>query len=162
MSASPEKRALRDELVRRLAADLESLEQAQRGAVEAATHEEARPENDKDTRALEASYLARGQALRIEELRVGLGEVQAFVLRSFDDDAPIALGAWVTVTDDDDDASEVFLAPHGGGMRLEGERVGVVTPRSPLGRALLGKRAGDDAEVVVDGKRRSLSIVEVR
>jgi len=42
---------------------------AQRTVVEGATHEENKPENDKDTRALEQSYLARGQAQRVVELQ---------------------------------------------------------------------------------------------
>ena len=68
----PSKESLKRDLVRLLAADLETLERAQQAAIEGATHEEAKPENDKDTRALEASYLARGQAMRLEELRAGL------------------------------------------------------------------------------------------
>jgi len=157
----PNKAELRSELVRRLRADLEGLERAQRGAVEAATHEEAKPENDKDTRALEASYLARGQALRIEQLRAGVAEVEAFSLREFGATTPIALGAVVTV-EDDDGAATLFLAPHGGGLKLAAGQAGVVTPRSPLGAALLGKREGDDIEVVVEGKKRERSITNVR
>ena len=48
--------------MRAVAADLASLQRAHRATVEGATHEEAKPENDKDTRALEQSYLARGQS----------------------------------------------------------------------------------------------------
>jgi len=162
LSSSATRRALREELRQRIAADLEALERAQRGAIEAATHEEARPENDKDTRALEASYLARGQAARIEELRAGLAEVRGFALRDFDEETPVALGAIVTTSDESELESTLFLAPFGGGKRLDDGRVGVVTPRSPLGRALLGKREGDDAEVLVDGKRHTHAIVAVR
>ena len=154
MTQLPSKLELRSELERRLNADLEALERAQRGAIEAATHEEAKPENDKDTRALEASYLARGQAMRIEELRRGLAEVAAFGLRDFDEQTPLALSAVVTVEDDEGEVT-LFIAPHAGG------RVGVVTPRSPLGLALLGKRAGDDIEVVVEGKKRERTIAKV-
>ena len=62
------KPALKAELLALLGAHLETLERAHRAACEGATHEEAKPENDKDTRALEQSYLARGQAARIDEL----------------------------------------------------------------------------------------------
>src|SRR5271163_799711 len=79
----PSKTALKDELVRILAADLEVRERAHKAALEGATHEEAKPENDKDTRALEQSYLARGQAARIQELREGLTAVEALLLRDF-------------------------------------------------------------------------------
>ena len=55
-----------------VSADLTTMSAAQRAVVDGATHEENRPENDKDTRALEQSYLARGQAQRVVELQHAL------------------------------------------------------------------------------------------
>jgi hypothetical protein len=83
VSDTVSKGALKEELERLLAADLEARERAYRLAREAATHEEAKPENDKDTRALEQSYLARGEAARVEELRASLAEVRAMVVKAF-------------------------------------------------------------------------------
>jgi len=156
-----EKHDLRDELAAHLAADLETLERAQRSAVEAATHEEAKPENDKDTRALEASYLARGHALRIEELRVAVGETRAWEPASPRAGAAVSIGALVEV-EDEAGVHTFFLAPHGGGLRLGDGAVQVVTPKSPIGRALLGKAEGDTGELVVEGRVRELGIVSVR
>ncbi len=161
MPTLPSKQALKDELVRHLAAELDTLERAQQAAREGATHEEAKPENDKDTRALEASYLARGQAARVEEARTGLAEVQGLALRTWGEGQPVALGALV-IAEEGDATLALFLAQAGGGTRLAGGAVQVVTPKSPLGRALLGKRAGDDCEVALVGKNRDLSLVEVR
>lgn len=155
-----DKHALRDELARLIAADLDTRERAHRAAREGATHEEARAENDKDTRALEQSYLARGEATRVEQLRGALAEVQAMPLRSFLEEGRAALGALVTLEEDGEELA-VWLAPHGGGSRLAGGRVQVVTPASPLGRAILGKVAGDDLTVAVAGRTRELSIVRV-
>jgi transcription elongation GreA/GreB family factor len=157
MPARPRSVALKAELERVLAADLARREAAHHAAMAAATHEEAKPENDKDTRALEQSYLARGEARRVEELRQGLEEVRAMQLRTWREGDPAALGALVTV-DEDDRTLVLWLAPHGGGIRLDEERVQVVTPQSPLGRAVLGKRAGDDCEVRLAGKTRTLSV----
>jgi transcription elongation GreA/GreB family factor len=158
---TPPKEHLRDELARLIAADLATREQAYRAAREGATHEEAKPENDKDTRALEQSYLARGEALRVEELRQGLAEVQGMPIHDLPEGDPVALGALVTA--EEDDASILFwLAPHGGGTRIAGGTVQIVTPRSPLGRALLGKREGDECEVRLTGKSRRLTIVQAR
>ena len=80
-------------------------------------------------------------------------------MRDFED-GPAALGAVVTV-DEDGKRSTLLLAPAGGGELLEGGAVQVVTPKSPLGRAVLGKRAGDEAELVVAGKTRTLEIARV-
>jgi len=73
---------------------------------------------------------------------------------------PVALGAVVTVEEEGEE-STLLLAPGGGGARLAGGTVQVVTPPSPLGRALLGKQAGDEAEVVVAGKTRTMQVVRV-
>ena len=158
MGPWPSKTSLREQLVAALAADLAVRERAYRAAREAATHDEAKPENDKDTRALELTYLARGEAMRIEELRVAVAETQAMALGPVGDGQPVRLGALVA-TDEDGVEALFWLAPHGGGSRL-GD-VQVLTPKSPLGQALLGKRAGDECEALLAGRRRSLSIVAV-
>jgi transcription elongation GreA/GreB family factor len=158
-AGSADKAALRTELLARLQSDLETLERAHRATREGATHEEAKPENDKDTRALEQSYLARGQARRIEELRASIAEVGGMPVRAFGDE-PAALGALVTV-DDEGDESTLLLAPAGGGARLADGAVQVVTPQSPLGRAVLGKRPGDEVEVVLAGRTRTRSVVRL-
>jgi transcription elongation GreA/GreB family factor len=155
----PPKERLRDELTRLLATDLAAREQAYRAAREAATHEEAKPENDKDTRALEQSYLARGQAARIEELRAGIASVQALPSRDVEEER-VMLGALVTVEEDGRE-SMLLLAPAGGGAHLADGTVQVLTPPSPLGRALLGKHAGDELEIVVAGKTRTIQVVRV-
>jgi len=81
-------------------------------------------------------------------------------------DDPVALGALVTTREGSgggEGAPSLFwLAPHGGGNRLAGGTVQVLTTRSPVGRALLGKRAGEECEVVVAGKTRTLAIVAIR
>jgi transcription elongation GreA/GreB family factor len=159
-NTSSVKLALKTELSALLASDLETLERSHRAAVEGATHEQAKPENDKDTRALEQSYLARGQAKRIDELRTHVAEVNAMPVRDFGAEEPIAVGALITIEEDDEE-SQLFLAPQGGGSRLRGGEVQVVTPRSPLGVALVGKRAGEDLELRLAGKTRAIVVVGV-
>lgn len=161
MPRQPDKDALRDELARSMAADLAVRERAYEVARAGATHEEAKPENDKDTRALEQSYLARGEAARVEELRTALAEIRGFALRAFGDEDPVAIGALVTTEDEDGALAVLWLAPHGGGAKLAGG-VQVVTPKSPLGKAIVGARAGDECEVAVGGKRKTLTLVEVK
>jgi transcription elongation GreA/GreB family factor len=153
------KPALHAELVARLAAALDAARAAHAATHAAATHEEARAENDKDTRGLEQSYLARGQAQRVEDLAAELAAVEAMALRAFGDDDAIAAGAVVDATAGDT-RHRYFIAPGGAGEVLDGG-VQVVTPRSPLGRALCGRRAGDDTEVQVPSGRRTLEITDV-
>ncbi len=160
MPALPQKTDLKEQLARALAADLSVRERAHRAASEAATHAEAKPENDKDTRALEQSYLAHGEARRVEELRAALVNVEAMAVRAFGEHDAVVLGALVT-TDEGGARTLLWIAPHGGGSRLAGGLVQVVTPRSPLGQALIGKRAGDECSVSLAGRERVLTIVAV-
>ncbi|MFO0677615.1 MAG: GreA/GreB family elongation factor, partial [Polyangiaceae bacterium] len=88
-------------------------------------------------------------------------DVAGLALRDFSGGHPAALGALVTA-EEDDATIHVFLVPAGGGLRIDGDRVQVVTPKSPLGAALLGKREGDDAELRAGGRVRELAIVSVR
>jgi transcription elongation GreA/GreB family factor len=156
----PPKKALVSELLRVLTDELNVLERAQKAAQEAATHEEARPEDDKDTRALEQSYLARGQARRVEELRSSLADVSALPVRDFAEDRPAALGA-VVIAEENGKHLAFFIAPNGGGTSLAGGAVQVLTPNAPLGRALIGKHAGEACEVLVAGRTRALDILKV-
>lgn len=154
-----DKPALRAELLQRLTEALEAARAAHAAAVAGAIHDEARPENDKDTRGLEQSYLARGQAARVAELEAALAEVGALELRAFGAAARVALGALVTV-DEDGREHRFFVAPQGGGAVLAGGAQ-VVTPASPLGRALLGRRVDDEIEVPLPGRVRSFTIVDL-
>jgi transcription elongation GreA/GreB family factor len=159
-----DKRRLRDELVVAIRAELDAVMRAHKATAAAATHEEAKPENDKDTRALEQSYLARGEALRLEEQRAALADVQAMALQALGESGPVCLGALVaTAQEGQEDGQEAlfWIVQHGGGARLQGGAVLVVTPKSPLGRALLGSRAGDECEVLLAGKARIVRILSV-
>jgi transcription elongation GreA/GreB family factor len=153
------KAALKSELIARLSETLEVARAAHASALEGATHAEARPENDKDTRGLEQSYLARGQALRVAELEAAVADVMSLALRTFGAGDPIAMSALVAVEEEGDERL-MFLAPSGGGSVLA-SGVQVVTPTSPLGRALLGKRVDDEVEVKLPGRSRVLLVVAV-
>ena len=152
---------LKRELLLALQNELAQAEAAYKKTREGATHEEAKPENDKDTRALEQSYLARGQATRVEDLRAAIADVEAMQIKDGPEDRPAALGVVLEVDDEDEKRTTYFMAPHGGGTKLAGG-VQVVTPKAPLGRGLLGKRAGDETEITLAGKAKTLSIVRVR
>lgn len=152
-----DKAVLRAELLQALNGALETARAAHAAAVAGATDDEARPENDKDTRGLEQSYLARGQAQRVAELEAAVSEVGALALRAFGAGDRVAIGALVTVEEEGRE-HRFFIAPHGGGTQLAGAAQ-VVTPLSPLGRALLGRRVDDEVEVPLPGKLRSFVIV---
>lgn len=157
------KRAVLVALRARVIADLEAVTESQKKTQEGATHEEARAEGTKDMRSTETSYLARGLAQRVSDLRNAVTRLATFTPRRFGPDDPIAVGALVLVVDEDDVEECYFLAPAGGGVKLDvgGRQVRVLTTEAPLARALRGKGQGDDLEVRTGRGSRVLEIVEV-
>ena len=123
---------------------LERTISASQEAREEATHEESRAESKYDTHAIEASYLAAGQAERAEDLALTL---QTFALTKFPDfspNAPIAVGALVDVLFEGE-RSYYLLAAAGGGTScdINGRELTVLAPSAPLARKLIGAKAGD-------------------
>ncbi len=156
MPAPPiDKTAVLDALRARVEQRLAQLRGSHRDAQAGATHTEARPEHAKDTRATEGSYLARGLAERVETLQDAVAVLRAVGLTAFGPDDAVGLTALVGVRDEDDVEAVYFIAPAGGGERLavDGAEVLVLTPRSPVGEALVGRRAGDEIEVTLRGRR---------
>src|SRR5688572_29855700 len=107
---SPDKRKVIEALLQHLSELAVQATNAANATREGATHPEAKPENEKDTRALEQSYLARGQALRVAELNEQIQSLRFMPLRSFGPGDPIAMGALVML-EAEKDARCLFLAP---------------------------------------------------
>lgn len=147
----------------RVEQDLDAVTASQQDAQAGATHEEAKSEHDKDTRATEASYLARGLAERVAQLAAALSALANLAVRRFGDDDPIAVSALVTVEDDDGAESIYFLVPAGGGFKVTVNRVqvGAVTIQSPIGIALVGKRVDDVVELRTPDGVRALTVTGV-
>jgi transcription elongation GreA/GreB family factor len=156
MPRAVSKQDLKRELLEQLAAQLASARAAHTAATEGAISDEARPENDKDTRGLEQSYLARGHAQRVADLETAVAAIEVLSTAPC---SRVALGALVTI-EEDDRTRELYIAGFGGGLTLAGS-ITVVTPTSPMGRALLGKRVDDECELAAGGATRSLSITSV-
>ncbi|GAK85304.1 transcription elongation factor [Vibrio ponticus] len=79
-------------------------------AIDAATDEETVPEHKYDTLALEASYLAHGQAMRVLESENELNLMRQLKLRDFSQQA-IAVGAYVELEDEQGKLQCFFIAP---------------------------------------------------
>lgn len=150
-------------IVRAILTDLADKEATIRAAAAAAadnaTHEESKAEDDKDTRAIEASYLAGGYAARARDLKAMQRMVELMELQTFDEDDPIELTAYVEL-ERDGKREAYFLAAHGGGLKVKlgKQTITVVTPESPLGEALLEKHVGDEVEL----NRMTLEVVAIQ
>jgi hypothetical protein len=153
------KQAFHALIVARLQSELDMLTRAAMATHAEATDEENKAEDKYDTRGLEASYLAHGQSKAAEETALALSQFQALTLRDFAAHEPISLGALVSL----DDGSRYFVGPRAGGTEIEadGVTVLVITPQSPLGHELVGKRQGEQVTLTLGGKRSQLRITSV-
>lgn len=138
------KSAIRDAILAQLRAELALQTGAALLARDEAISPESRAENKYDTHSQEAAYLAEGQARLAGEIDVSLAHYTTMPLPDFGPGDVIALGAIVEVSARTTSAW-YFIGPRAGGLelRVDGHDLLVLTPQSPLGRALLGRRAGD-------------------
>jgi hypothetical protein len=131
----------------------------------------------------EYSSLARGQKERAARALAEAAALDAFRPAALPARAAIALGAIVEVEIEVESDAEAtrrpaateprgrvqgrtfFLAPAGAGIELTGPGgdgfLSVVTPQSPVGRSVLGRRVGDTIEVTVEGEPREWTITFV-
>ena len=153
------KHSLLETIISHLQAELTFSLNAARATVAAATDGDSKAENKYDTRNLEASYLARGQAFRVAELKEALAEFEACMTRDFAPDQPINQGALVRLKTKHEEMI-YFIGPAAGGTQVmhEGQEVLVTTISSPLGKQLLKKRAGDSFELQPGNKVTVLSV----
>lgn len=157
-----DKRALVAALVAEITTELDTMARLAKDAADAATHEENKPENDKDMRSTEASYLARGQAGRVAELSAAVAQLQAMLVHAFGADEAIGVSAIVEL-ESKNARTVCFVVPAGGGRKLRvGDlQVQTTTPTSPLGEAIVGLSAGDEAEVETPQGVREYRVVRV-
>jgi transcription elongation GreA/GreB family factor len=114
--------------------------------------------------ALEYAGLARAQSGRAARAMDDLAALEAFRPAKLPANAPVSVGAIVEI-EDGEEGRTFFLAPVGAGVELtmpDGDGfLTVVTPASPLGRAVLGRRVGDTVEVTVQGDPREWTLTYV-
>lgn len=142
--------------------ELMTMKSAARDAREAATHEESKPENEYDTRGLEASYLAGAQAKRAAEIDEVISIFKTTAIKNFTNQDPIRATALVEL-EINNKRSFVLFMPKGGGVAINFESfpVQVITPQSVLGEALLGRKVGDEFEIEINSKVREYQIISI-
>jgi len=156
------KRAIIKKITAKLAGELEVYFRAAQYARAEATHEQNKAENKYDTRGLEASYLARGQSKQAAELEAAIAEFAKLDARPFSEGQAIGLGALVEL-DHGGETSCYFLGPRAGGTEVlhDKREILVITPQSPLGAQLIGRKTGDRPQLDFGGAKQPANILRV-
>jgi transcription elongation GreA/GreB family factor len=145
-------------------AELHKLSASQTAAQEGATHEETRQEDPKDTRAIEAQYLARGLAERVESMRSDVALLAGLQLKEFGPDDGVEVTALVKLEGAHGAEAIYLLVPCAGGETLEvdGRTIRTLTPMSPLGQALIGRYVEDEVTLELPDRRMDATIRWIR
>ncbi len=156
------KRAIIKKIIARLTDELEIYFRAAQFSRAEATHESNKPENKYDTRGLEASYLARGQSKQAAEIEAAIAEFEKLGAKKFAAGDAIAVGALVEL-EHGGEKSIYFFGPRAGGTEIlhDQKEILVITSQSPLGEQLLGKKSGDELELILGGAKQSARILKV-
>ena len=151
-----------EQILAHLDAELLRYAKAARVAHAEATDEQSRAENKYDTRGLEASYLAHGQSRQVMETEQAREQFLALPVRAFEPNEPISMGALVELEIEGEHVW-YFLGPAAGGTEVvcENQEVLVITPQSPLGGLLLGKRRDDQVEMGAGRARTTYRVISV-
>lgn len=149
-------------IVASLVENLGILEKAARASHAEATHESSKAENKYDTRGLEAAYLAGGQARQVREMLDAIELYSAITAKDFAPDEPIDLTALVEL-EMDGTRSTYFIGPKSGGLEIVHQRkeILVITPQSPLGQNLMGKKRGESWMAKMGGSQIRYQVVSV-
>lgn len=148
-------------LLTQLNAELELLVRAANLARDEATNEESRADNKYDTRGQEAAYLAEGQAKIATELSESISIYRELTLPATPNSHPIEIGSIVLI-DRSGSIINGLVGPRAGGTEFSvGETTyTIITLASPLGRLLIGRKAGDTVYLAARGKPQAHRIRE--
>lgn len=127
-----------------------------------ATHEQSKAESKYDTRGVEASYLAHGQSRQAAEIEAAIAAYEKLAVRKFAPGEAIDLGAFV-VLEHGGEQTRYFIGPKAGGTQIAHDQheVLVITPQSPLGGQLLGRKQADRLQLEIAGSREPCRVVTV-
>lgn len=132
---------------------------AANNAHKAATDDQSVAETQYDTLAIEQSYLAEGQSRRVDEIKYAIKRLQNIPTEALTTKLKINIGSVVQLEKDIDKQQWFFLAPVAGGYRckltVQDNTINmiVITPESPLGKAMMNKQLDDEINIKITEKR---------
>lgn len=155
-----------DQLTARIRESGKVAMREQEAAAEEARDGASPDEKRADARvALEFSSLAKAQGRRALAAQAELEILESFRPAKVSESDPKVMVGTIIEVEDGDEGRTIFLAPVGAGIELtmpDGDGfVTVVTPNSPLGKAILGRRIGDTVEVEGKGEPREWTVTFV-
>jgi len=157
------KQNLLKQLLEHLQQEIDATMAAVNEAHALASHEQSKPENQYDTLALEAAYLAHGQSERIAELQRQVLLLNHFEFVNYDENSRIAVGALVFIEDENNESQWLWLLPIAGGIVLKSGDllVRTITPEAPLAKKLVGNYIDEEFVLNLGHTKKQFEILEL-
>jgi transcription elongation GreA/GreB family factor len=157
------KKQIISDILAHLEHELLAIKNAANNAHLAATDDQSVAETQYDTLAIEASYLAEGQSRRVDDIQQAKQTIEQLVIRDFQEDIPISLSALVQIALDSNNKQWFFISPAAGGFKgvLNGQNYTVITPSSPMAKALIGKFIDDEIQLMVGHNNQQNEIIAI-
>jgi hypothetical protein len=151
------------QIIEELGRALETLAGTARAMHADASNEQNKAEDQYDTRGLETAYIASSQSRQATEIEQALAQYVSLKLQKFTAQTPIDITALVEL-ESRGNRDLYFLGPKGGGteVKVGGQEILVITPESPLGKELVGKKTGDRIKLETRGPAQEFRILSVR
>lgn len=149
--------------INELEREFQTIAKSAMDAREEATSEETKPENEYDTRGLEASYLAGAQAKRANEIKDQIQKMRLLNPKDYTNGQPVGPTALVEAEIDGSEKRNFFMIPFEGGKPIEvdGQTVIVLSLNSPLGQELNNQKVGHAFSLKVKDNEREYEILSI-
>jgi transcription elongation GreA/GreB family factor len=143
------KKELLNNIIKHLSTELENSELAAKNAHLAATDDQSVAETQYDTLAIEASYLAEGQSRRVDEIKYSLHLFEQLAKQEESTNSQVKVGSLVQLEKDTSENAWFYIGPAAGGFTCEinGLTFTLITPKSPMGSALINKEEADEVTI---------------
>ncbi len=134
----------------------------------AAIDEQSIAETQYDTLAIEASYLAEGQSKRVTDIKKAIKDFEQLLdsLNQVESSSTtrVKLGSIIQLAQDKKMRNYFFIAPSAAGYRctIEENNFTVITPQSPIGKALLNKTIKDEILIALPKTQRIDEIIAIK
>lgn len=161
MNPKDEKAKIVNILLERTIQKEEELRIFSKAAQERANEAEGAMKSRYDTFKEEGQYLASGLIAKHEDVKRSLSIIKSILdLSELRESSIVEFCSIVKVELEDGEQREFFVFPILGGEKVEGKTV--VSPSSPIGKAILGKKKGDTFTFVVEKNLTEGEVTDVQ
>jgi len=153
------KKDIIQQVLQHLLQELDTTQLAAKNAHLAAIDDQSIAETQYDTVAIEAGYLAEGQSRRVEEIQKSVTLFKQLNAKELQTSPVVKTGSLVQLEKGCKNSQWYFIAPAAGGFTCKiidthnnVQNIVVITPYSPMGKALVTKQVDDEVIILVNGE----------